>query len=155
MGGEGEETLECPDIENEDSISLASCNKWKSSCVYYIVVCVATAGHIMASLENFLSLARGKCRETACAVYPMFRGCCLIIEGKCANGHTINTHKSKSYTDNLDFASAIILSGNNFYKMKLLSFLRPSLHFQNNLPWIPGIVYLPYNWQVLQITAGQ
>lgn len=55
----------------------------------------------------------------------------MIVEGRCASGHTfnwesspstlMNTHKCKSYVDNLDFASAIILSGNNFTKVSFLS----------------------------------
>ena len=58
-----------------------------------------------------------------------FCGCCLIIEGRRGNGHTMKWESSpsvskdrlnhKSYTDNVNFASAIVLSGSNFAKIKL------------------------------------
>ena len=54
-------------------------------------------------------------------------GCCLIIHAECDNGHSFQWNSSKSfynqnnqniYYDNLDFASAVVLSGNNFHEIE-------------------------------------
>lgn len=104
---------------------------WWTANVCFNLFCIT--GRVIGFLENILFLASGKCRETGCdKIYHVshkFCGCCLIVEGRCSNGHIfnwessphalMNTHKSKSYVDNLDFAAAIILSGNNFAKVKL------------------------------------
>ena len=42
-------------------------------------------------IEKVLYLARGKCRENGCdGIYELsteFQGCCLILHGKCTQGH--------------------------------------------------------------------
>lgn len=89
-------------------------------------------GHVICSVELLLELAKGKCREEHCdkfynTVTHAASGCCLIIHTLCENGHSFRWDSSKSfynqnnqnmYYDNLDFASAVILSGNNFHKME-------------------------------------
>ena len=60
----------------------------------------------------------------------MTSGCVIIIHGKCLAGHTfqwessdvsINQKQAKIYMDNLHFSAAIVLSGNHFHKIKMLS----------------------------------
>jgi len=50
-------------------------------------------------------------------------GCCFSISAQCANGHSCKWLSSEKlsnasmdiYQDNLDFAAALVLSGNHFY----------------------------------------
>ena len=89
-------------------------------------------GRVLCSIDKLLYLAKSKCQEEGCdsfyEVSTEFQGCCLIIHRKCRLGHQfkwessvaqINQNGSKIFTDNLDFASALVLSGNNFSKMQL------------------------------------
>lgn len=83
-------------------------------------------------MELLLELAKGRCREEHCNklysnVTQTTSGCCLIIHAECENGHSFRWNSSKSfynqnnqniYYDNLDFASAVVLSGNNFHKIE-------------------------------------
>ena len=57
-------------------------------------------------------------------------GCCVLIFGTCTNGHPFHWESSdrlgtedqrKLHTDNLHFAAAIVLSGNNYSKMELFA----------------------------------
>jgi len=57
-------------------------------------------------------------------------GCCLVVRGKCSAGHTFlwessdtltNQNNSKMYVDNFQLSSTIVLSGNNYYKIKMLA----------------------------------
>ena len=88
----------------------------------------------ICSLDRLLDLAEGKCRHENCTSLGVISyklcGCCVAIHITCQNGHTyrwesshsqVNTNGSKTYSDNLDFASAILLSGNNFTKIKSFS----------------------------------
>jgi len=90
--------------------------------------------HVICSVEKLLYLAEGKCREEDCncncSVSYEFCGCCISIKSTCQKGHIfkwesshsqINNNGSKVLIDNLDFALSILLSGNNFRKIQLLS----------------------------------
>lgn len=82
-------------------------------------------------LGKLLELAGRKCRESNCSschtVKHKFSGCTLIISGVCQQGHhfqwTSSCTVGKScgntvHEDNILFATAIVLSGNNFQKIK-------------------------------------
>ena len=88
---------------------------------------------IICSLSRLLQLARRKCASDGCnSQYNITYkkcGCCLLINGMCESGHTftwesseclLNQSNTRLYQDNLHFASAVLLSGNNFTKMELL-----------------------------------
>lgn len=130
VNSEIEETLDspgCPDMV-DDGLTLSASGRVNS----YYTLCICYVNHDRScywfTWKHSMPIANGKCRETNCnSIYHVYHKFCLIIEGRCANGHTfnwelspsMNTYKCKSYVDNLDFASAIVLSGNNFTKMKL------------------------------------
>lgn len=88
---------------------------------------------IICSLSRLLELARRKCTSdgcnSQCNISYKKCGCCLLINGICECGHTftwesperlLNQSISRLYQDNLCFASAVLLSGNNFTKVELL-----------------------------------
>ena len=88
---------------------------------------------MICSLSRLLQLARRKCSSdgcnSQCNIYYKKCGCCLLINGTCENGHKftwesserlLNQSISRLYQDNLSFASALLLSGNNFTKVELL-----------------------------------
>jgi len=64
------------------------------------------------------------CMSTA--VYRIV-GCALEVKWKCSNGHKFNWASSSTirnanrhimYKCNLDFATTVLLSGNNYYKIR-------------------------------------
>ena len=80
-----------------------------------------------------MELAGGKCQAANCRhnrqVAYEVTGCCLLISGVCQDGHQFNWsssefHANKNHTKifdiNLLLASAIVLSGNSFAKVKML-----------------------------------
>ena len=100
----------------------------------YALVCftVHSCERVLCSLEKILQLVDNRCKVQACSgnydIKYEFCGCCLKITGRCANAHTFtwcssdvisNVASSKLFLDNLNFASAVVLSGNSFSKLEL------------------------------------
>jgi len=88
---------------------------------------------VICSIGKLLDLASGKCQEAHCGktrqvAYEVI-GCCLQISGVCRDGHRFNWsssefHMNKNHTKifdvNLLLASALVVSGNSFSKVKML-----------------------------------
>lgn len=87
---------------------------------------------VLCSLHNILELASGKCmvdgcNGTYCSTHE-YKGCSLVVQRTCSKGHSCcwepsktstNQRNYKLFTDNLCFASAVVLSENNFCKVQL------------------------------------
>ena len=91
-------------------------------------------GQIICMLGKLLELAGRKCRESNCSscytIKHKFSGYTVIISGVCQQGHQFQWTSSctigKScgnavHKDNILFAMAIVLSGNNFQKIENLA----------------------------------
>ena len=87
----------------------------------------------ICSVNKLLELIGSNCHTTGCnrncSVTYSFNGCCLVIKGLCSVGHVftwtssdmqVNRSGGKIFVNNLDLASARVVSGNNFSKMQLL-----------------------------------
>ena len=94
----------------------------------YIVV---HRGWVICMIGKLLELARRKCHESNCSscyiIKHKFSGCTLIISGACQQGHhfywasscTIGKSCGNAvHEDNILFATAIVLYGNNFQKIE-------------------------------------
>lgn len=74
-------------------------------------------------------LFRGRCQEPGCAsectVKSKSVGCTMELWWKCQNGHKGKWQSSEEYggmySNNLQFSSAVLLSGNNHSKIELMS----------------------------------
>ena len=87
---------------------------------------------IICSTHKILELFGRKCQVDGCGKEYYFNnttiGCCFSISAQCANGHSCKWLSSEKlsnasmdiYQDNLDFAAALVLSGNHFYKIQQL-----------------------------------
>lgn len=86
----------------------------------------------ICSVNRLLDLAAGVCNVSNCGSQRKIdykpSGCCIIIYGTCGNGHSFQWESSERlgqgqqqkqlHVDNLHFASAIVLSGNNYSKIE-------------------------------------
>ena len=88
----------------------------------------------ICSLHKLLELAAGVCDVGNCRsqhnVDYCPSGCCVSIFGTCTKGHPFHWESSdrigtedqrKLHIDNLHFAAAVVLSGNNYSKMELFA----------------------------------
>ena len=89
----------------------------------------------ICSINKLLDLAAGVCNVSNCGSQRKVdykpSGCYIIIYGTCGNGHTFQwesferlgegQHQKQLHVDNLHFASAIVLSGNNYSKIEQLA----------------------------------
>lgn len=81
------------------------------------------------SETRLIDLFRGRCQEPGCAsectVKSKSVGCTMELWWKCQNGHKGKWHSSEEYggmySNNLQFSSAVLLSGNNHSKIELMS----------------------------------
>jgi len=90
----------------------------------------ALDARVICSVNKLLELFGKICHERQCNkeyhVTTKSIGCCLRIDAQCSNGHRhiwlssdkIPSEKGEIYRDNLDFASAVVLSGNHFAKIQ-------------------------------------
>lgn len=88
--------------------------------------------HVICSSHKILELFGRICQVEGCGKEYYFNnttiGCCLSISAQCANGHTrkwlssekVSNGSGDIYQDNLDFAAALVLSGNHFSKIQQL-----------------------------------
>ena len=93
-----------------------------------LIFCIENP-YIMCSIKKLLELFKGLCN--CCShrnITYTICGCSVIIQSLCINGHPCkwvssdfetNAKGHKIYTDNLNFASSIILSGNHYSKIAL------------------------------------
>ena len=99
------------------------------SVVFHLVV--FKPKRFICSLHTLLELAAGVCDVENCGSQRNIdyapSGCCISIFGTCANGHPFyweyldklgTGDQRKLLSDNLRFASALVLSGNNCSKME-------------------------------------
>ena len=88
---------------------------------------------IICIVRKLLELVGEHCRERNCSNALKFttsiRGCVLTIQGSCEDGHVFYWSSSeelysqnggKVMLDNLYLAAAVVLSGNQFSKVKLM-----------------------------------
>lgn len=88
-----------------------------------------TCPKIICSLHKLLQLVGQVCQVDGCGarqeVDYRITGCCITVFGICTSGHQFNWNSSDTltsqaggmiYLDNLNFASALVLSGNNYRK---------------------------------------
>ena len=82
----------------------------------------------VVSESKLIELFKGKCKEPGCAsectVKSKGVGCTMELQWNCGNGHHGKWQSSKKYGDmysnNLQFSSALLLSGNNHAKVDLM-----------------------------------
>lgn len=129
-------------------------------CVYLHTLFLGTAsGRVFCSMQKILELIGTCCHivgcDCPCLITYKSSGCCMIVKGICRSGHCFNWSSSevilnainqKIYLDNLNVASAIVLSGNQFEKLILfckflnISFVKRSMfHTYQKLFICPGI----------------
>ena len=98
----------------------------KSVCMYIIG---RDRDKVICLVDNILDLVGNQCKTCGipCAVTKKVIGCALVIKMVCSAGHRFtwasspilrNVKQSAIYQINLDFASTLLLSGNNFYKIQ-------------------------------------
>ena len=141
-------------------IAVVSASIFHLSNTYVIFLLVAVeSGRVVCRISKILDLARGKCHMPNCSsVYTVSyetRGCALVVHGLCENGHklywtsscqTANNNGDKLHEDNLLFAMAVTLSGNNYSKLEqfckilnLYIICRTTFHMYQRLYICPGI----------------
>ena len=91
----------------------------------------STNKHIIYSSLKLIELFGKVCQEEGCGeeyhIINTIVGCCLTISTWCSNGHLRKWSSSERVTnssvflDNLDFATALVLSGNHFTKIHQFS----------------------------------
>ena len=101
---------------------------------------------VMCYVDRLLELIGRQCKFCPLQAKVSARavGCSLVVKMACSRGHTFswassplvtNSNKSVLYKANLVFASALLLSGNNYYKvLQLCRFMNlkcisPSTYF--------------------------
>lgn len=89
---------------------------------------------VVCSVQKLVELTGQKCRTEGCesqlSIKYRVTGCAISIVGTCGNQHrfvwkssdkiTSRAH-GQIYVDNIHFASALILSGNQFKKLELFA----------------------------------
>jgi len=88
--------------------------------------------HFVCSVHKLLELIGTNCRtkgcDKKCHITYTYCGSCMVMKGMCGDGHGFTWTSSDTlankagcnvFTDNLDIASAVQLSGNNFAKILL------------------------------------
>ena len=100
--------------------------------MYFVLSCSGfTKKRIICSTLKIIELFGKVCLVEGCgAEYHLTNtivGCCFTISARCANGHLRKWSSSEGITnsttggvfaDNLDFATALVLSGNHFTKIQ-------------------------------------
>ena len=89
---------------------------------------------VIVSLHKLLKLAGQECQVNHCRarreVKYKIHGCSIKLSGTCTNGHDFFWDLSdfiasqtggRPYLNNLNFASALVLSGNNFRKIMIFA----------------------------------
>ena len=83
----------------------------------------------IVSESKVIELFKGKCKEPGCAsectVKSKGVGCTMELRWSCGNGHNGKWQSSNKYremySNNIQFSSALLLSGNNYAKIDLMS----------------------------------
>lgn len=90
---------------------------------------------VICSLPKIMDLfSNTKCRyancNSLCDVNYTTSGCCIIVRVKCLAGHMFQWQSSDTvanqthatmFADNLHFSTAVVLSGNNYHKIKMFA----------------------------------
>ena len=83
---------------------------------------------VICFVDKILELIGNKCSvcQQQCAIITKVVGCALEVKSECSNGHKFtwassptirNANHRVIYKSSLVFASALLLSGNNYYKI--------------------------------------
>ena len=103
-----------------------------SICFMNKIDCALGDMKIICSVSKLLELVGDKCKSCSrpcSSVSHRVIGCTLVITCQCEMGHTFtwassvticNAGTSEMFRNNLSFATSILLSGNNFYKIQQL-----------------------------------
>ena len=83
----------------------------------------------VVSETKLIDLFRGRCQEPGCSsectVKSKSVGCTMELWWNCQNGHSGKWNSSEKYggmySNNLQFSAAVLLSGNNYTKIELMS----------------------------------
>ena len=103
--------------------------------MYVNIVLIGTKiQRFVCSVHKLLELFDKRCCHSNCdSLYQVnvaTNGCCLLLRGKCSAGHTFNWESSdalmnqnnaRTFLDNLQLSSAIVLSGNHYQKIMALA----------------------------------
>ena len=103
--------------------------------VYYTYVHVGVnVVKVVCRAQKLIELFGEICRHHECnakqVVTYSIIGCCIMIKGLCEHGHCFTWESSDKlcsqvfgwrYIDNLEFASALMLSGNNYRKIAIFA----------------------------------
>jgi len=156
--GEGvDEDNETDTPSGSPSVEPAQTNHSSEGTTQNLTFCnlLFSVGHIhgvdakvICYIDRLLELAGSKCRfcQMPCKRFTKVVGCALELNMVCSAGHSYNwasspvlTNSSTSvmYKINLAFSSALLLSGNNYYKLRqfcrfmTLKCLSPSTYFSH------------------------
>ena len=94
---------------------------------------IGCTAKVVCSIQKLVELTRQKCRTEGCTAVLSIKyhvtGCAISIVGTCSNHHRFTWNSSDKpisqaqgqiYVDNIHFASALILSGNHYKKLRYL-----------------------------------
>ena len=108
------------------------CSKWywKFSQYVGIIHCtfkvtfkyaIPSNAKVVCRIEKLLELVGEIYQHDGCSAKQVVKyniiGCCIVIRGLCEHGHCFTWESS----DNLQFASALVLSGNNYHKFAIFT----------------------------------
>lgn len=131
---EEESVGEEPRINETSAISGCSIVQMITNELISTLIIDQKIQRVICSVHKLIELVDKRCHHANCSslhdINYVTSGCSIIIHGKCLAGHTfqwessdvlINDRQAKIYMVNLHFSAAIVLSGNHFNKIKMLS----------------------------------
>ena len=125
----------------------------------------------MCYVDRLLELIGRQCKFCPLQVKVSVRtvGCSLVVKMVCSREHTFswassplvttNSNKSVLYKANLVFASALLLSGNNYYKVSQLcrfmnlKCISPSTYFAYQRPCLTPAIEKFYNKEMVSLSV--
>lgn len=121
------------DLDSGLSTSGVSSSKYKLVCYPFVIDFMYIDVRVICIVRKLLELVGEHCRERDCLNALKFTtnicGCVLTIQGSCKDGHVFywssseelcSQNGSKVMKDNLCLAAAVVLSGNQFSKIKMM-----------------------------------
>ena len=104
-----------------------------------LIITGSSYTRFVCSLDKLLELLGSKCRTMGCnrncTFTHQFIGCCVAVTGLCGAGHAFawasshtetmssvdrtNRAGGRIFSDNLEIASSLVVSGNNFSKIEM------------------------------------
>ena len=125
---------------------------------------------VMCYVDKLLELIGSQCKfcPLQSKVSARAVGCSLVVKMVCSRGHTFswasspvvtNSDKSMLYKANLVFASALLLSGNNYYKvLQLCRFMNmkcisPSTYYAYQRLCLSPAIQKFYNKEMVSVSV--